>query len=290
MVTWTRGEEFFFDTFGPAAVIKIASTVDDGGKITSWDQDIYASGDRSAEMFYDAPNVRLRTFMARNSPGGKLHPFAVGPWRAPGAGTNVFARESQIDIMAAAAKVDPLEFRLRNASNERLRNVLKAAAEAFGWKAGAGPSGQGRAIAAGYDAGTYCALAAEVAVDRKTGAITVKRVVAAQDMGIVINPDGAKMQMEGCIAMGLGYVLSEELNFRGGEIADRNFATYELPRFSAMPRIETVLVKNDELSPQGGGEPAIVPMGAVIANAVFDATGVRMYRLPMTPARVLAAL
>jgi len=289
MVMWTRGEEFFFDTFGPAAVVKIASAVDSEGKITHWDYDVYAAGTRSAEMLYDAPNVRLRTFMSRGGAGANLHPFAVGPWRAPGAGTNVFARESQIDIMAAAAKFDPLEFRLHNASDARLRRVLKAAADAFGWKAGAGPSGQGRAIAVSADAGTYCAIAAEVAVDRKSGAITVKRIVAAQDMGIVINPDGAKMQMEGCITMGLGYVLSEELNFHGGEIADRNFATYELPRFSTVPRIETLLVKNDDLAPQGGGEPAIVPMGAAIANAVFDATGVRMYRLPMTPARVLAA-
>jgi CO/xanthine dehydrogenase Mo-binding subunit len=90
--------------------------------------------------------------------------------------------------------------------------------------------------------------------------------------------------------MGLGYVLTEELNFRGGEILDTNFATYNLPRFSMVPRIETILISNDELTPQGGGEPAIVPMGAVIANAVFDATGVRMYRLPMTPPRVLAAI
>jgi CO/xanthine dehydrogenase Mo-binding subunit len=140
------------------------------------------------------------------------------------------------------------------------------------------------------DAGTYCAMAAEVAVDRKTGEIRVKRVVAAQDMGLVINPDGAKMQMEGCITMGLGYVLTEELNFKGGEILDQNFATYELPRFSMLPKIETILISNDDLAPQGGGEPAIVPMGAVIANAVFDAIGVRMYRLPMTPARVLVAI
>jgi len=144
--------------------------------------------------------------------------------------------------------------------------------------------------AACTDAGAYCALAAEVAVDRATGVITVKRVVAAQDMGIVINPEGAKMQMEGCVTMGLGYVLSEELNFNGGAIADKNFDTYELPRFAAVPRIETILISNDDLAPQGGGEPAIVPMGAVIANAVFDATGVRMFRLPMTPARVKAAM
>ena len=290
MVVWTRAEEFFYDTFGPAAVVKISSSMDDKGKITQWNFNVWAAGTRSAEVLYDVPGGKVTSSMGRGTPEAKLHPFATGPWRAPGAGTNVFARESQIDIMAAAAKIDPLEFRLRNTSDERARRVLKAAADAFGWKAAPGPSGQGRAIALGIDAGTYCALAAEVDVDRKTGEIRVKRVVAAQDMGLVINPDGAKMQMEGCINMGLGYVLTEELQFRGGEILDQNFATYELPRFSRVPKIETVLVKNDELAPQGGGEPAIVPMGAVVANAVFDLTGKRLYRLPMTPARVLAAL
>lgn len=287
MVAFTRGEEFFYDTFGPASVIRVVSAVDDGGKITSWDYHVYGAGERSSEVLYDVPNVRLTTYIGRSS---KVHPFATGPWRAPGAGMNVFARESQIDIMAAKAKMDPLEFRLKNATDARLRRVLTTAADALGWKPAAGPSGQGRAIAASVDAGTYCALCAEVAVDKATGAIRVKRIVAAQDMGIVINPTGAKMQMEGCITMGLGYVLSEELRFNGGEIRDRNFDTYELPRFSAVPRIETLLIKNDELAPQGGGEPAIVPMGAVIANAVFDATGVRITRLPMTPGRVAAAM
>jgi CO/xanthine dehydrogenase Mo-binding subunit len=131
---------------------------------------------------------------------------------------------------------------------------------------------------------------AEVKVDRERGTVRVERVVCAQDMGIVVNPDGATMQMEGCITMGLGYVLSEELRFSGGQMLDENFDTYEIPRFSWLPRIETVLVKNDELAPQGGGEPAIVPMGAAIANAVFDATGERIFRLPMTPGRLKAAL
>ncbi len=126
-------------------------------------------------------------------------------------------------------------------------------------------------------------------VDGASGAVRVERVVCAQDMGVVVNPDGATMQVEGCITMGLGYVLSEEVRIRGGQILDENFDTYEMPRFSWLPRIETVLVKNDALTPQGGGEPAIVPMGAAIANAVFDATGARLFRLPMTPARVKAA-
>jgi nicotinate dehydrogenase subunit B len=270
--------------------VKIASAVDSDGKITLWDYHVYAAGDRAAEMFYDAPDVSTRTYMRRGSEGAKLHPFAIGPWRAPGAGTNVFARESQLDIMAAAAGIDPLEFRLKNTSDERVRNTLQAAAKAFGWKSAAGPSGQGRGIAIGYDSGTYAAIVAQVSVDRSTGVVKVDRVVCSQDMGIVVNPDGARMQMEGCIAMGLGYVFSEEIDFNGGEIRSMDFASYEIPRFSWMPPIETVLVSNDDLAPQGGGEPAIVPLGAAVANAVFDATGVRLYRLPMTRERVLAAM
>jgi CO/xanthine dehydrogenase Mo-binding subunit len=296
-VAWNRAEEFFYDTFDPASVVKVASAIDANGKITLWDYAVYAAGDRGATLFYDVPNARVRAFgdIDYGHHGGNgIHPFATGPWRAPGARMNVFAVESQIDLMAAAAGVDPLEFRLRNTSDPRMRRVLQAASEAFGWKsakapAGAG-SGKGRGIACGIDAGTYVALIAEVTVDAATGVIKVARVVAAQDMGIVINPNGARMQMEGCITMGLGYVLSEELRFHGGQVLDRAFDTYHLPRFSALPKIETVLVKNDAVEPQGAGEPAIVPLGAAVANAVFDATGKRIYRLPMTPERVRAAL
>lgn len=105
-----------------------------------------------------------------------------------------------------------------------------------------------------------------------------------------VNPVGAKMQIEGGLAMGLGYVPSEELRFRGGEILDRNVGSYEITRFATAPRVEAVLVRNDDLAPQGGGEPSITTRGAVVANAVFDATGVRLYRLPLTRERVRQAL
>lgn len=289
-VEWTREEEFFYDAFDPASVVKIASAVDAEGKIALWDYDVYFAGPRSTEDFYAAPNTRIRAFGSWRGAGADAHLWAVGPWRAPGANTNVFARESQIDVMAAAAGIDPLEFRLRNTKDERMRRVLEAAAKAAGWKAAPGPSGQGRAIACGIDAGTYAALVAFVKVDETTGRVKVERVVCAQDMGVVVNPDGATMQVESCVTMGLGYVFTEELRFEGGKHLDTNFDTYRIPRFSWVPKIETVLVKNDELAPQGGGEPAIVPMGAVIANAVFDACGARLERLPMTPERVLEAI
>ena len=293
-VAWTRAEEFFYDTFDPAAVVNIVSGIDRDGNISLWDYSVFAAGERGANLFYDIPNARVRSLRglsydpadARKS----LHPFAVGPWRAPGANMNAYAVESQIDLMASAAGADPLEFRLRHLKDRRMRRVLEAAAAAFGWKAAAAPSGRGYGIACGIDAGTYVATMAEVKVDPARGEVKVHRIVCAQDMGIVVNPDGAKMQMEGGITMGLGYTFAEELRFRGGEILDRNFDSYDIPRFSWVPRIEAVLVKNDELAPQGGGEPAITTTGAVIANAVFDATGARLFRLPITPGRLRQAI
>jgi isoquinoline 1-oxidoreductase len=289
-VAWSRAEEFFYDTFRPAAVVKIKSGIDGAGKICLWDYNVYAAGSRSSEQFYDVRNNVIRVYGGGMGGGGGPHPFATGAWRAPGAPINVFARESQIDIMAAKAKVDPLEFRLNNTSDARMRRVLQSVADRFGWKKAAIPSGRGYGLACGIDSETYVAEMAEVRVDKATGNVRVVRIVAAQEMGIIINPDGAKMQMEGCITMGLGYALSEDISFKGGQIFTTNFDTYELPRFSILPQIETILVKNDELPPKGGGEPAIVPIGAVIANAIFDATGARLYRFPFVPDRVKEAL
>jgi nicotinate dehydrogenase subunit B len=289
-VAWTRAEEFFFDYFRPAAVVKIASAVDGAGRISLWDYQVYFAGSRSAEQFYDVPNNLMRTYGQWSGDSVRTHPFGVGPWRAPGANINVFARESQIDIMAAAAKVDPLEFRLNNTSDKRMRSVLQSVAARFGYSKAPAPSRRGVGIACGIDAGTYVAEIAEIEVDRQSGKIKVKRIVCAQEMGTVINPEGATLQMEGCIMMGLGYTLSEDVRFKGGDVLDRNFDTYEIPRFSWLPEIETVLVPNDELTPQGGGEPAIVPIGAAVANAIFDATGARLFQMPFNPERVKTAL
>ncbi|UCD25720.1 MAG: xanthine dehydrogenase family protein molybdopterin-binding subunit, partial [Gemmatimonadota bacterium] len=291
-VAWTRAEEFFYDTFMPAAVVKLESGIDDDGNITLWDYQVYGAGTRGSDVFYDIPHHSVRVYGEwRGAPEG-YHPFGVGAWRAPAANSNRFAAEQQIDIMAAAAGMDALEFRLKNTKDPRMVAVLRAVADAYGWEPGIGPrkTGRGRGLACGIDAETYVALVADVTVDSDTGHVEVDRVVCAQDMGVVVNPDGARMQMEGCIAMGLGYVLSEEIRFQGGKIEDVNFGTYELARFSQMPQIETVFVSNDDLPPKGGGEPAIINMGAVVANAIFDATGARVFRMPMTPDRVLEAI
>jgi isoquinoline 1-oxidoreductase len=289
-VAWSREDEFFHDSFRPAAVVKIRSGLDQNQNLSFWDYHVYFAGDRGAEQFYGIAHNRTSTYgnIWGVSPG--VHPFAVGAWRAPANNTNTFARESQIDIMAARAGIDPLDFRLNHLQNRKLRGVLAAAAKRFGWKTAPAPSGLGRGLACGFDAGTWVATIAEVDVDQASGVVNVTRVVCAQDMGLCVNPEGASIQMEGCITMGLGYALSEEIRFTGGTIHDNNFDTYEIPRFSWLPKIETVIVDNVDSPPQGGGEPAIITMGGAIANAIFDACGARCFRLPMTPARVRAAL
>ena len=289
-VAYSRKEEFLYDAFRPAAVVKIKSGITGNGKFNYWDYDVYFAGERGTQMFYNVPNHITKAYNASWVGAAGSHPFLTGPWRAPGNNTNSYAREMQIDIMAEMAGVDPVEFRMQNIANKKMLGVLKAAAEKFGWKPAKSPSGRGFGVACGVDAGTFVASIAEVDVNKTTGAVKVKRVVCAQDMGLVINPEGATIQMEGCIMMGLGYALTERVIFRGTEIMNHNFDSYEIPRFSWMPKIETVIVDDKEAAPQGGGEPAIVIMGALIANAIYDAVGARVYTLPMTAERVKEAL
>src|ERR1039457_2460116 len=188
----------------------------------------------------------------------RRHLAALGAWRAPSVSTNTFARESHMDTLAAKAGVDPLEFRLRHLSDARMRRVLEAVAKQFGWKAAKAPSGRGAGVACGIYSDAYAATMAEVAVDRKSGHVQVKRVVSAVDVGLVINPDGLRQQMEGCIAMGLGYTLTEEVHFKDGEVLDRNFDSYLIPRFSWMPKVETILIDNPGMAALGAGEPPII--------------------------------
>jgi nicotinate dehydrogenase subunit B len=291
-VAWSRAEEFFYDTFRPAALVRIKSGLSGEGRIVLWDYEVLWAGERSSQQFYDIPHHRTVVRGEWGGGGGAAegHPFDVGAWRGPASNTNTFARESQIDIMAAKAGLDPLEFRLKHLDNPRMARVIRGAAEAFGWTPAPAPSGRGWGIACADYLGTYIAAAAEVKVDKTSGAVKVLRIVCAQDSGVAVNPEGARLQIEGCLTMGLGYTLSEEIHFKGRQILDLNFDTYELPRFSGLPEIETVLLDSPELAPSGGGEPAIILTGGLVANAVFDATGARLHHQPMTPARVKQAL
>jgi len=289
MLVWTRDEEFFYDTFHPAGVVRIRSGIDKNGFIKLWDYNLYYGGTRGSDTIYNVPNAKTTSY-SQNPDSAMIHPFGTGPWRAPNNNANTFARESQIDIMAAEAGTDPLEFRLKNLSDEKMTGCWKAVAEKFGYVPAKPLSGRGIGMACGTDAGTWVAMIVEVNVDKATGKVKVLRVSCAQDMGLCVNPQGALIQMEGCIQMALGYTFTEEIHFKGGNVKNRGFDTYEIPRFSWTPKMDCVILDRKNMPPKGGGEPAIITVGAAVANAIFDATGARLYRMPMTPARVLEAL
>lgn len=297
-LVWSRKEEFMFDRFRPAALINVTSGVDYKGKLNLWEFDIYCAGTRGTKLFYKVPNNRTRMFNEKNVTGDShtnklnnvsVHPFGTGAWRAPGNNSTTFARESHIDTTALAAGIDPLEFRLKNLKNEDMIATLKLGAEAFDW-ARKKEEGHGFGIALGEDAGTCVVILAEVFVDKSTGEVQPIKVVCAQDMGQVVNPHGATVQTEGGITMGLGYALYEDIEFTGGNVKSRNFKNYTITKFSKTPKIACVFIDKMDSKPQGGGEPAIICVGGAIANAVFDACGARVNRMPITPKRILKAL
>jgi isoquinoline 1-oxidoreductase len=291
-VVFDRAEEFLFSRMRPAAVVEIRSGLTGEGKLAFWEYKAYGGGPQESQTFYDVSNQRTvwaGSWQAAINPPG-LHPLGVGTWRAPAGPTNTFARESHMDVLAARAGADPVEFRLRNLSDKRMRRVLETAAQKFAWMPAKAPSGRGVGVSCGIYSGTYMVTMAEVSVDKKTGQAKVKRVVFAHDQGPTVSPEGTRQQIEGAIIMGLGYALTEEVRFKDGEVLSRNFDTYEIPRFSWLPKIEIVLIDNPEAAVSGCGEPPVINMGAVVANAIFDAVGVRLLHLPMTRERVLAAL
>jgi len=289
-VVWNRADEFSHDPFRPAAVIKVRAGINKAGKITMWDAQIIGAGEREGRPFYAIPHHR--TVSAGGWQGGNppnMHPFDVGPWRAPSVNSITFGRESHIDALAAKGAFDPVEFRLNNLTDARMRRVLETAAKHFGWKPGTTPSGRGVGVACGVYSGACNATMAEIAV-AKTGRVEVKRVTVVLDVGVVLNPDGLRQQTEGAVMMGMGYALLEEVRFQGGKVLTRNFDDYQLARFSSLPKIEVVFVDNPQTAALGGGEPPIICMGAALANAVHDATGKRMLELPMTAEKLKATL
>jgi len=283
-LAWTRREEFFYDTFRPAALVQMESGFDTDGRITFWECDILFTGSRSSEPIYNVPNFRVSI---HNS---SIHPFPTGAWRGPGSNTNVFAMESHTDILAREAGMDPLSFRMLNLKDARMIRVLKTAAEKCGHKFKKSPSGKGYGIACTNYLNTYVATIAHVSVNKSTGVVKVEHLVCAQDMGEIINPQGAKIQIEGGLTMGISAALCEEIEFSGGLIKTENFDSYQITRFSEAPSIDIMLIDNPELPPQGCGEPAITTVGAALANAIFDAVGVRIYTLPMKPQIILSAM
>ncbi|MFY9151902.1 MAG: molybdopterin cofactor-binding domain-containing protein [Prolixibacteraceae bacterium] len=284
-LAWTRKEEFMYDKFRTAAVMQIKAGVKKDGKIIAWKYQIYCAGSRGVNDFYGIPNLRSALYDKRN-----IHPFGTGAWRAPGNNSSTFARESHIDVLADKIGMDPLELRMKNVSEPKLERTLRLAAKTFGYTSAKTGANKGCGIALGFDAGTYVAVIAEVAVNPETGAVTPLRIVCAQDMGQVVNPHGVRVQTEGGLTMGLGYALYEDIQFNWGEVKNQNFDSYEITRFAVTPPIEAVFIDDMESPPQGGGEPAIICVGGAIANAVFHASGARVNQMPITPKRILQAL
>jgi CO/xanthine dehydrogenase Mo-binding subunit len=275
-LVWTREEEFTWAYFRPAGVIEIASAVSQDGTILAWEFHNYNSGSSAIRPLYEIPHQRIEFHSARS-------PLRQGSYRALAATANHFAREVHIDELAQSLKIDPLEFRLKNLKDERLRAVLNAAAKAFGWgKAKVSPD-HGYGIAGGFEKGGYVANCAEVAADRSTGKVKVVRVVTAFECGGIINPDGLKNQVEGAVVQGLGGALFEAIEFEDGKILNPRFSRYRVPRFGDVPILQTVLVDRRDLPSAGAGEAPIVGLAPAISNAIFDATGNRLRALPMMP-------
>jgi nicotinate dehydrogenase subunit B len=275
-ITWTREEEFSWAYFRPAGVIEITSGMRSDGTVTAWEFHNYNSGAAGIGTVYEIPNQKI-DFHPTESP------LRQGSYRGLAATANHFARETHMDELAHLAGKDPLEFRLGNLKDERLRAAFTAAAQKFGWGHAKTAAGQGFGIAGGSDKGGYFATCAEVSVDRKSGEVKIVRMVAAFECGAIVNPDGLRNQVVGANIMGLGGALFEAIEFENGRITNGRFSKYRLPRFSDVPAIEVVLLDRKDIPSAGAGEAPIEGVAPAIGNAIFDASGVRLRAMPLVP-------
>jgi isoquinoline 1-oxidoreductase len=281
-VVWTREEEFTWGYFRPAGVIDLKAGCKQDGTLTAWEAHNYNSGPSSLRTPYDVANQHTEFHQTE-------YPLRQGSYRALAATANHFARESHMDDLAHELHMDPLAFRLRNLKDDRLRAVLEAAAERFGWGKAKPAPGRGFGLAGGTEKGSYVATCAEVAVDRAADRVKVVRVVTAFECGAIINPDHLKNQIEGAAMMGLGGALFEALHFAKGKILNPRLSSYRVPRFGDLPILETVLLDRKDLHSAGAGETPIVALAPAVGNAIFQATGHRLRSLPMLPNGLTAA-
>ncbi len=274
-VSWTREEEFTWAYFRPAALIEIRSALDGAGKLTAWEYHNYNSGSAGLQTPYAVASQLVQYHPARS-------PLRQGSYRALAATANHFARETHMDELARLAGIDPLEFRLRNLEDERLKHVFQAAAEKFGWGR-TPPAGHGYGIAGGTEKGSFVATCAEVAlpIDGGAAAPRVVRLVTAFDCGPVVNPANLRNQIEGAAIMGIGGALFEAIDFADGRILNPRLSAYRVPRFRDVPALETILVDRKDVPPAGAGETPIVGIAPAIGNALFAITGKRLRSMPM---------
>lgn len=324
-VQWMRDDEFTWEPYGPAMSMQIDAALDGSGRIVDWAYQVWTNthstrpggkdganllaawhmaepmkpaspeviplpaggGDRNAIAIYDMPGKRMtQHFIAEM-------PLRVSALRTLGAYANVFAIESFMDELAAAAGADPIEFRVRHLSDPRAKAVIEAAAKSAGWRASAkatGARGRGIGFAHYKNHATYVAVVAEVEVNRETSAVRVLKAFCAADAGQIVNPDGLKNQMEGGIVQSTSWTLKEQVKFDRERILSRDWQSYPILSFPEVPEVEVALIERPGDPWLGAGEAASGPTAAAIANAVAHATGARVRDLPLTPERIKAAL
>jgi len=319
-VQWMRQDEHGWDPKGPPQYLALRGGLDAQGRIVSWETQMWlpknSPGNRAllgvdaagisqehgqgaglmtmnGDPPYASPNTRVVVHYLADAA------LRISNLRAPGKIANIFAVESFTDEMAVAAGADAVEFRLRALTDPRAIEVIKRAADMIGWQARPSPNpraaqgnlllGRGVAYMRYKQAENYVALAMAVAVDRASGRVEVRRITCAHDCGLVVNPDGLRNQVEGCILQTLSRALHEEVKFDHSRVTSVDWSSYPILRFPEVPQVDVALINRPELPPVGAGEAATAPVAAVLANAIFDATGVRLRTVPFTPARVESA-
>jgi len=321
-VQWSRQDEHGWDPKGPPQLLDISGTIDPTGRILNWRTEMWlpqttrglpdipllgpaAAGlddvrglqpgliSQNADPPYAADNVQVLAHWLKDAP---LRP---APIRSPGKPANCFAVESFTDELAAAAGLDPIEFRLHGLADPRGSETIRRAAALMNWQSRPSPGanktapvmrGRGFAFVHYKRSESYVAMGMEVAVERASGRIRVERVACAHDCGQIINPDGVRAQIEGSILQTLSRALMEEVQFDRSRVTSVDWSSYPILRFPDVPKLDIALIDRPTQPPLGAGEAACSPVGAALANAVFDATGARLRTVPFTPDRVKVAL
>jgi CO/xanthine dehydrogenase Mo-binding subunit len=321
---WMREQEHAWEPFGPAMVTKVSAALDADGKVADWRYAVWSNthsmrpgaagallaaqhkanpfkvpapqplplpeggGDRNAIPLYNFANAEVMHHFLADMP------LRISAMRSLGAYMNVFTIESFMDELAKAANADPVAFRLRHLDDPRARDVIELAAQRFGWEKRGKPEngrGSGFAFARYKNLAAYCAVALEVETERETGRIKVRRAVAAVDAGQVVNPDGIRNQIEGAILQSASWTLYESVTFDDKRITSVDWASYPILRFGSVPDdVEVHVIDRPGAPFLGAGEAGQGPAAAAIANAVADATGQRLRDLPLTAAKLKAAI
>jgi isoquinoline 1-oxidoreductase len=283
-VRWTREEEFIWAYCRPAAVIECRGALNAGGSIVAWDFANINGGGSAIDIPYNVPNTRITSIRSES-------PVPQGSYRCLGATGSNFARESFMDELADSAGIDPLEFRMAHLEDQRMRRVLDVATKKFDWSARRTEidSELGIGLACGTEKNSYVATCVAVGISRTEGEIRVLEICQAFECGPILNPSNLLSQVQGCIIMGLGGALTEEIEFENGKILNGRFSRYRVPRFKDVPKINVELVENSEIDPAGGAETPIIGIAPAIGNAVFAATGERLRSMPMRRVQIKKA-